>query len=59
MQYLVVERVSIPVSKTMWTLVEDDGTFYDLYRTRDDARKAKWSNEKVCKVSITLVKDEK
>lgn len=58
MQYVAVERVSIPVSKTMWTLVEEDGTFYNLYRTRGDARNDKWSNEKVRKVRITLVEED-
>lgn len=56
--FIAKERVSVPTSKTMWALVEEDGTFYDLYRTRDDARNAKWSNEKVRKVRITLVEED-
>ena len=56
-KFIGKEVVNVPSSKTMWTLVKKDGTFTNLYRTREDARLDKWVNEKVAKVKIQLVKE--
>lgn len=58
MNFITVEKTSIPDSKTMWTKVEEDGYFNNLYRTREDARNDKWSSGKVRKVRITLIEEE-
>ena len=56
-KFIGKEVVNVPASKMMWTLVKKDGTFTNLYRTREDARLDKWLNEKVSKVKIQLVKE--